>query len=230
MLSVTLYFTTTSFKRLIFQPMHLKGNILDLVLSSSDSLVENISHFSSQFLSSDHYFLSFSVPIVRKSSGKSLLPFSFNFKKTNFVELSSFLLDYDFDPLFSSSDIEFVWFYLKSVLLHSITLFTPHVKNKSRSCPIWFNSSIRHQLNCIHSLRKCCKRNPSPDNILQLSSAELQLHNNIIKARSNFESDLVTNFAFSNDPKIYRYMRSFSKKIRLTRSYASWISLCYFRG
>ena len=98
---------------------------MDLVLSSSDSLVENISHFSSQFLRSDHYFLSFSVPIVRKLYVKSLLPFSFNFKQTNFVELSSFLLDFDFDPLFSSSDIEFVWFFLKSILLHSISLFTP---------------------------------------------------------------------------------------------------------
>ena len=193
-------------------PTHLKGNILDLVLSSSDSLVENISHFSSQFLRSDHYFLTFTVPIVRKSSGKSLLSFSFNFKKTNFVELSSFLLDFDFNPLFSSSDVEFVWFFLRSVLLHSITLFTPRVKNKSRQCPVWFNSSIRHQLNRIHSLRKRCKRNPTPDNFLHLSSAELQLHNNILEARSNFESDLVTNFAFSNDPKIYQYMRSFSRQ------------------
>ena len=36
-------------------------------------------------------------------------------------------------------------------------LFTPRTKNKPRSCPIWFNCGIHHQLNCIQSMRKCCK-------------------------------------------------------------------------
>ena len=49
--------------------------MLNLVLSSSDSLIENISHFSSQFLSSDHYFFSFTVALLRSQlrSSTSLL-------------------------------------------------------------------------------------------------------------------------------------------------------------
>ena len=100
-----------------------------------------------------YYFLYLLFLLLRNLLRTPFSLFSFNFKQTNFMELSAFLLDFDFGPLFSS-DIEFVWFFLKSVILHSITLFTTRVKNKSRSSPFWFNSSIHHQLKYISF---CCR-------------------------------------------------------------------------
>ena len=44
----------------------------------------------------------------------------------------------------------------------------------------------------------------------QLSSAELQLQHDIVLAWSTYETDLVTKFAFSNDSRIYQYIRNLS--------------------
>ena len=44
----------------------------------------------------------------------------------------------------------------------------------------------------------------------QLSSAELQLQHDIVLAWSTYETDFVTKFAFSNDSRIYQYIRNLS--------------------
>ena len=197
-------------------PTHSQGNILDLVLSGSVDLVHNLSRVSSQLLCSDHFILSFEVPVARaKNTSKVCMPLSYNFKRTDFDGLSSFLLDIDYRPLFLSSDVEFVWLFLKDVILRSISLFTPQVKVRSRLFPVWFHSGVRHQLNRIHSLRKQCKRNPSSHNSHHLSLAEHQLQCDILDARANYEGRLVTEFSFSNDSRVYHYIKSFSGQNKL---------------
>ena len=155
-------------------PTHLRGGVLDLVLSNSDGLVENVLSFSSKFLRSDHYLLSFTVPSARKRvSEQSKLSYSFNFKKTDLEWLSSFLLDFDFSQIFSSNDIELVWSLLKGIILHFIKLFTPVIRVRSKSYPKWFHSAIRHQLHRVHYLRRRYRKYPSSMRSSQLSSAEL---------------------------------------------------------
>ena len=73
------------FRHNLFQevnfPTHIKGNILDLVLSNSADTIENISCLSFRSLSSDHYFVSFSVPTALNKFSKQSNPYFFNFKK-----------------------------------------------------------------------------------------------------------------------------------------------------
>ena len=125
--------------------------------------------------------------------------------------MSSFLLDHDFNPYYQSSDIEFLWHYIKHTIFSSISLYTLVIKKRSHLQPPWFTSSIRHQLHKVHSLRKKCKHNLSPHNAFILSAAESTLHTDISTARVAFESPLVDAFAYSKDSKIYDYIRSFSK-------------------
>ena len=207
MLSAILFFVTALFK--LWISPHLRGGVLDLVLSNSDGLVKNVLSFSSKFLRSDHYLLSFTVPSARKRvSEQSKLSYSFNFKKTDLGWLSSFLLDFDFSQIFSSNDIELVWSLLKGIILHFIKLFTPVIRVRSKSYPKWFHSAIRHQLHRVHYLRRWYRKHQSPMRSSQLSSAELQLQHDIVLARSTYETDLVTKFAFSNDSRICQYIRN----------------------
>ena len=118
------------------------------------------------------------------------------------------------DP-FLSSDVEFVWLFLKDVILCSISLFMPQVKVSSRLFPVWFHSGVRHQLNRIHSLRKQCKRNPSSHNSHHLSLAEHQLQCDILDARANYEGGLVTEFSFSNNSRVYHNIKSLSGQNKL---------------
>ena len=125
--------------------------------------------------------------------------------------MSSFLLDHDFSSYYQSSDIEFLWHYIKDIILSFISLYTPVIKKRSHHQPPWFTSSIWHQLHRVHSLRTKCKHNPSPHNASILSAAESTLHTDISTARVAFESLLVDTFAYSKDSKIYDYIRIFSK-------------------
>ena len=80
---------------------------------------------------------------------------------------------------------------------------------------MWYHSGVRHQLKRIHSLRKQCKCNPSSHNSHHLSLAEHQLQCDILDARANYEGRLVTEFSFSNDSRVYHYIKSLSGQNKL---------------
>ena len=117
--------------------------------------------------------------------------------------------------MLESHDIEFVWSFLKDTLLSEVSIFSPMVRVKSSSFPKWFTSSIRHQLNKVHSLRKKYKRHSSPSNLFRLTSAECFLQLSMLDARSNYEALLVKEFATSKNPAIYHYLKSFSKSSKM---------------
>ena len=180
---------------------------------SSDNLVRNLATVSSEILRSDHYILSFDLftNCSLNSSHSSNFP-TFDYKNTDFDNLLSFLSDVDFSPLLNSSDIELVWSSLKELILYSISLFSPRTRITSYHSPVWFNSAICHQLNKTHSIRKQCKQNPFSRNTSKLSTAETLLQKEIFAAKAHFENNLV---AFSNDSKIYQYIRSLSGRVTL---------------
>ena len=121
-----------------------------------------------------------------------------------------FLLNQDFSSLFCSADIEFVWSTLKGLILQAISYFTPLDKLKRQTLSVWFDSNIRLQLHKLRSLRKLCQANPSPDRLHRLSFAEEKIRCDISNAKSTYESQLVSNFAFHNDSKIYRHIKRLS--------------------
>ena len=88
-------------------------------------------------------------------------------------------------------------------------------------------AALSIQLHRLRYLRKRFKNNPSPARASQISAAETQLHCVTMSARSSYESSLVTHFAFSNDSRIYKCIRSFTNKTKLPESHVSWLRRCY---
>ena len=129
----------------VSQPTHIKGNILDLVLTSPIVTIENIS-VNPQVLStfSDHFTISFDISCCPFLQGHQKPSYVFDFSKANFTDLCSFLLDFDFSACFQSYDIEFIWSTIKSIIFVAISLFVPKTYLKQRQEPKWFNSDIRH--------------------------------------------------------------------------------------
>ena len=192
-------------------PTHVNGNTLDLVFSPPDFAITDVKSIDVPSLRSDHFMITFSFPFSTSIKTKNSFRASLNYKKADFESISSHLLEHDFSYYFQTTNIELLWNYLKDCILHLIALFTPPVTKKSQHYPKWFNSSVRHQLHKVHSLRKQYKKHTSPHRSSCLSSAESHLQTEILNARVNYESTLVQTFAFSNDSKIYNYMKSFSK-------------------
>ena len=113
--------------------------------------------------------------------------------------------------------VESLWSHLKEIIYHSTSMFAPLRGVKPDKSPVWFNSDIRHKHHKLHSLRKKQKRSNSTICRERVASAELSMQAQMIGAKSTckYESKLVNDLTFSNNSKIYSYLRSFSKNDEL---------------
>ena len=87
----------------------------------------------------------------------------------------------------------------------------PKFKSRARQYPKWFSPELHHQLKCLHTLRKTCKRSPTPHKLDRLDRAEAEFQQNIIKTKSSYEADLIYNHADGSVSKIYNYIRTITK-------------------
>ena len=92
-----------------------------------------------------------------------------------------------------------------------MSMFALLKRVKPNKSLMWFNSEIRHDVHKLHSLRKKQKRPNSTIISDRVASAELSLQEQMVEANSRYESKLVNDVAFSNNSRIYSYLRSFSK-------------------
>ena len=129
--------------------------------------------------------------------------------------MDNYISSHDFSPLYSSTDMEFFWSHLKSVILEATLLYIPKLKQSVKQHPKWYTGDIVRKLHCLKSLRKKATSSPTVNNILTLKAAEKSLSFNISLAKSKYESYLVHSFAFSNNKRIYKYIRSYTKQSTL---------------
>ena len=160
---------------------------------------------------SDHFMITFSIPCYPPSKPKASSHYVLNFSKAEWHGLSSYLVDYDFSPLYVLIEPDAIWSCLKQIITSSSHLFIPKIKIKTSKSPQWFSSDIRHDLNCIHTLRRMFKKQPTSSNHLKLTQAESLLQAKMSIAKSNYESELVRAFANKEFSKIYNYIKSLSR-------------------
>ena len=201
--------------QVINRPTHLKGNILDLIITNLDNHISDLVITDSANLvgglQSDHSFISFSVCTLIYSH-QAVSRHVFDFSKANFDAINDYLLDLDFTPCSSFSHVDQLWGFLSDLILQTCSKFIPKVKVKSHEHPPWFNSNIRHHLNRIHSLHRKVKSRNTPHLSAKLILEEQHLQNLMCSAKCEYESSLLRNCKLSHSYKsLFRYINSFSK-------------------
>ena len=179
---------------------HCKGNCLDLILSNTPDSVGPISISPHSLIQSDHYLLTFTLSVRNHSSiePKQFARYVPDLSKLNYTNMAEYLLDVDFSDCLLSTDANFIWCRLRSRILEAIDLLAPKVKLKPKkhfSC--WFNSSIRHQINCVRTARKKTNAKSTVVNKPKLENAERCLCGMMSAAKSSYEYQLVNEFATS---------------------------------
>ena len=193
--------------QLVMDSTHVKGNILDLVITNTENLISDISIADSHSLiSSDHHRVSFKINYILPPSRGTSHKFFFDYSKADFVGLCDHLLDSDFGNCLLSSDVEFVWANIKSAILNAMDIYIPKVHLKPHKHPKWFTADIRHMLNCIRTLRRKCNNHPTYCNLSKLQSLENELQNKLTAAKCSYEKFLIETFSKENSSKIYRYI------------------------
>ena len=181
--------------QLINSPTHKQGNILDLLFTNVPERITNIAIYNSCILHSDHSIIFFSVASTSHVTHARASIHICNYNKADLSRICSFLLDYDFNPWFLLDNVHFVWLYIKQVISQAVDLFVSTVYLCPNTHPKWFSSTIRHNINCLKSLRRSHSIHSTPSKQIKIFKLETSLNYDIQQAKSNYEASLIFNYS-----------------------------------
>ena len=198
------------------KPTHISGHILDVVLANFSISQPIVLECHPQGLSLDHYIINFSIPAPLHTVEQKASYTAYNYSKTDWECMYSFLMNYNFHDYYCLSNVEAAWETLKNTLHMATQTFVPQFLVRKKEYPKWFTPTIKHHLNCIHSLRRKFKKKPT-DNLKQKhQSEEDRLQALMEEAKSDYESKLINNFGSSNNSNlIYKYISALSSSSSL---------------
>ena len=132
----------------------------------------------------------------------------YDYSKADYNGLNNFLSSIDFSVCEQFTDIESIWSFIKDSILDGINTNIPKVRINPTHHQ---NGLLPILVKCLCTLRRKHKRHPTDHTFNQIKSAEHNLQISIKQTKTNYEANLIQNFAFSNDSKIYQYMSSICK-------------------
>ena len=199
--------------QLMDSPSHISGNILDLLLTNNEDLIQNITvhPYEASPIPTDHLMIGFQLSLGTCLSNKPHSHFVYDYSKADFEGMTNYILNSDILMCSEIPDINVAWTFVKSIITDAMSLYIPKFYLHPRQYPIWFNKDLRHQLKCLHTLRRRCRRSPSTHHSSRLQQAEARFQLDATEAKSNYEASLINNFASSGNPSIYRYINSITK-------------------
>ena len=149
-------FSNFGLEQLVSCPTHIRGNILDLVLTDKLQFVSNLEVTDiNKPCKSDHFAINFKIRAKVKRI-KTSKRNAYNFKRADWVNLNSSLRDIDWERELAG-DMEIAWSKFKSILFSKINDHVPIIKIGGQLQPPWFDAET-HQL-CrkkerLHSIYK----------------------------------------------------------------------------
>ena len=106
----------------------------------------------------------------------------------------------------SVHNVDEIWLCLKSQLLLARDFYVPKFKIPAKPHPKWFDSAVRHKLNCVRTLHKKCRKHPSLSNQQKLLALESDLQEAILTAKEQYMDSISREFG-SNQRKLYCHLR-----------------------
>ena len=130
--------------QLVDFPTHRKGNILDLVLTTTSTIISEIKPLHDKPISnvSDHIPILFAIDYIQRKSTIDSPKNSYVFYLGDYSAMEDFIIDINYDSLLNSVDIENIWSMLKDILHDAIARFVPNFQHRSHVCPRWFTPKI----------------------------------------------------------------------------------------
>ena len=129
--------------------------------------------------------------------------------------MCDYLLNGYLDHILFLCDIETIWSHFKLAISSAMLHFIPQITLRSHQRPAWFSSELVHKLNKVHTVRKVCRSNPTPQRLAKLETMESDLQQSMHEAKSTHEMALVSNYAYSNNSKIFKYIKSITSSNEL---------------
>ena len=119
--------------------------------------------------------------------------------------MNQFFNQYDFTLALNSSNTEFIWSYLKTAINCAVNLYVPQVHVNKANHPKWFNSTIRHKIKCLRTIKRQLARHSTESKKLKVTSLQNEIQHMVAEAKSTYESKLVLDYAST---KIFKHISS----------------------
>ena len=205
-------FSELGLKQCITHPTHIKGKILDILLTNADTLVNDIDvRDRNSACKSDHFPISFKVN-SRVRYNKTASRKCYNFKKANWDRLNFDLCHTDWSIL-ECCEVEFGWDFIRSHLFHLVDKHIPTVHVKLKFQPPWFDADTYSFCRKKERLRQKFKNTNNLDDELKYMQARRDFKKLVSQKMRDNMSD-------SDDPafitkKFWSYVKSSSKSHRI---------------
>ena len=134
------------------QHVHLptrEGNILDLVISSEEGMVENLT-VDEHLANSDHNMVNFCLVLVTQINNSSKKRLDFN--KGDYVRLREHLNETNWEHELIGKDVDTMWCSFRDILTESITMYIPLAKSCRRKYPRWMTREARIARKCKYKM------------------------------------------------------------------------------
>ena len=206
-------FNDLDLKQLMREPTHIKGRILDILLTNHSQSIENLSILEeNQVCKSDHYPVTFDIleKIKRKKCPKRKL---FNYKKAQWGPLNEEISSIDWIEYLSANDIERSWAMFETKLNELCVKYIPTITIKSSHKPPWFDAEVFSKCREKEKWRSKFKKSKSDEHYMKFSKCRSDLKKLIkTKMNENFDDDLHTN---AITKKFWSYVKSTSNSSRI---------------
>ena len=107
-----------------------RNNVLDLVLTSEEAMIENL-EIKENLSTSDHNIIYWHL--ITKTEMHQNTATKFNFSRADYANLMECLRKIDWDLKFQDQDVEKMWNVFSDIMNELIVQFVPKVISKSKS-------------------------------------------------------------------------------------------------
>ena len=196
-------FGNLALEQLVDTPTHIKGNILDYLITDNAHLVNNLTVDPSHpICGSDHHSIKFDLSLntLRKKPAKRTI---YNFKHADWDSLNSEFLNINWELILAYDNIEYSWKKFKSIFFQICNKHTPNIKVSNEFKPPWYDSEIFELDRKKARMHALYKQSGSDLHHAKFCALRRDLEN-LIKQKmdSNFEEEMNRNFITK---KLYSY-------------------------
>ena len=151
------------------------------------------------------HIITFSI-VHHHNKASDLPKYKYNYYQANWADMNQYLYSCNFSQIFNSRDVEFIWEQLKVPTHNATNMFVPKVPIKNINQPRWFTPFIRHKVKCLRTQKRKYEKHPTELNKSKVDKIASELHLAMAEAKSDYESNLIFNFAHTHNNKIYQYI------------------------
>jgi len=194
-----------SLDQMVDFPTHIRGNMLDLLLTNCPDRVVNIENIGN-LANSDHCILS--IDILCDVNFDNNSDYIYDWSNMNETAFKEYVISCDLENTINNMNVEESWNKIRNTLDFAITNFVPSKKRCENNRPIWMNRAIVRL--CRQKRRRfaiLCK-NRTDENLTIYRSVEKKCKRAVRNSKRRFEKKL----AKDTNPKPFNaYLRSKTK-------------------